>query len=433
MKLLTKNTYYFLIASCLATLSIGVLLFITIRKQVYKQIDNSLITEKTIIQDQLEQTGIIPDFMPTFGHQIEVKLLDKPLPPVQIIRDTLMTDSASGSILSFRYIYYSAGIHGKSGYSIRIIRSLNEKDLLLADIGFYMFLLLLLLLILSIALNYLISRKIWEPFHSTIEVADKFDIQSDTPFELPETNIDEFHKLNTVFTRMIRKMRGDYLSLKEYNENAAHEIRTPLAVIRSKTELLMQRKEIRKESLNIIKSINEATTRLYKITRGLLLISRIENLYFKEATEISLKKIIEKNIMNYREIMQLKHISVEMEADSPAIVIMNEVLAEILISNLLSNAVRYNIDRGFIKCSIRDGFLSISNSGLPLNTDTELLFKRFNKSSDNSQSTGLGLAIVKKITETYNMGITYTCTGNIHELRLAYSHDGLNKQIPVQS
>ncbi len=433
MKLLTKNTYYSVVASCLATLAIGVLLFITIRKQVYKQIDNSLIDEKTIIQDQLEQTGIIPDFVPTFGHQIEVKLLDNPLPLVQIIKDTVMTDSASGSRLPFRYLYFSSDLHESGGYSIRIIRSLNERDLLLADIGFYMFFLFLLLLIISITLNYLISRKIWEPFHSTIEIADNFDIQSDTPFELPDTNIDEFRKLNTVFTRMTRKMRGDYLSLKEYNENAAHEIRTPLAVIRSKTELLMQRKELRKESLNIIRSINEATTRLYKITRGLLLISRIENLYFKEVKEISLKKIIDKNIMNYREIMQLKNIRVETEADSQAVVMMNEVLAEILISNLLSNAVRYNVDDGFIKCIIRDSVLSISNSGLPLNTDTDSLFRRFNKSGDSAQSIGLGLSIVKKIVETYNMGITYTCTGNIHELRLVYSQDTVNRQIPAGS
>jgi signal transduction histidine kinase len=419
------------VASCLATLTIGVLLFLTIRKQVYKQIDKSLIDEKTIIEDQLEQTGIIPDFIPTFGHQIEVKLLDNPLPPAQIIRDTVMTDSASGSKLPFRYIYYTSDLHDRGGYSIRIIRSLNEKDLLLADIGFYMFFLFLLLLIISITLNYLISRKIWEPFHTTVDIADRFDIQSDTPFNLPETNIDEFRKLNTVFTRMTKKMRSNYLSLKEYNENAAHEIRTPLAVIRSKIELLMQRKELRKESLNIIRSINEATTRLYNITRGLLLISRIENLSFKEAKEISLKKIIDKNIMNYREIMQLRNITVENEADSPANVLMNEVLAEILVSNLLSNAVRYNIDGGFIKCLIRDGILSISNSGLPLKTDPELLFKRFNKSGDNSQSIGLGLSIVKKITETYNMGLTYTCNGNIHELRLKYSQYSLSRQMPV--
>jgi signal transduction histidine kinase len=216
-------------------------------------------------------------------------------------------------------------------------------------------------------------------------------------------------------------MRNDYLSLKEYNENAAHEIQTPLAIIRSKLEILMQRKELKKESINLIESINEATTRLFKLNQGLLLISKIDNFYFQEGKEISLKQIIGNSIIHYKEIMQLKKITVEMEANDPAIVKMNEILAEVLISNLISNAVRYNIDRGFIKCLINNRYLTISNSGVPLKTDPELLFRRFHKTSENPQSVGLGLSIVKKIADTYKMKITYTCTGNIHELRLEYN------------
>jgi len=402
-------------------LTIAVLLYSTIRKQIYKQIDNTLVTEKTIIQDQIEQTGLIPDFNPTFGHQIEVRFFDTHIQPEQILKDTVVTDTASSASLPFRYLFYAGNASGGRGYTISILRSLSERDNLLADIGFYMFFLFLSLFLISIVLNYIISRRLWDPFYKTVDVAEKFDIQSDKPLDLPETNINEFRQLNTVFSRMTKKIRDDYISLKEYNENAAHEIRTPLAVIRSKTELLMQKKELSKDSLNIIRSINEATTRLFKLTKSLLLISRIEDLYFRDEKEISLKRIIEKNIMNYKEIMQLKKISVEMEAENPAIVKMNETLAEMLISNLISNAVRYNVDKGFIKCFIQNGFLSISNSGVPLNTDPELLFRRFYKSGDNPQSIGLGLSIVKKIADIYNMRITYTCTGTIHELKLSYS------------
>jgi signal transduction histidine kinase len=402
-------------------LTIAFLLYSTIRKQVYKQIDNSLITEKTIIEDQIEQTGLIPDFNPTFGHQIEVRLLDDHVEPVRILKDTIVVDTVSNANLPFRYLFFAANLQGDRGYTISILRSLNERDNLLADIGFYMFFLFLSLLLISIVLNYIISKKLWDPFYKTVDIAEKFDIQYDKPLDLPETNINEFRKLNTVFSRMTKKIRDDYLSLKEYNENAAHEIRTPLAIIRSKTELLMQKKELSKDSLNIIRSINEATTRLFKLTKSLLLISRIENLYFRDEKELSLKKIIEKNIMSYKEIMQLKKITVEIEAENQAIVKMNETLAEMLISNLFSNAVRYNINGGFIKCSIRNRSISITNSGIPLKTDPELLFRRFHRSGDNPQSIGLGLSIVKKIADIYDMGITYTCTNSIHQLELTYS------------
>lgn len=401
----------------------AVLLYFTIRSIVYKQIDNSLITEMEIIQDQIVQTDTIPDFAVSFGHQIEVRLLNGPLSDFKVIKDTLVSDTISGEYLPFRYLSYEGNTNRNRGYTIRILQTLSEKKELLEDISLYLFFLFLSLFLISILLNYLISRKLWNPFNVTVAKAEKFDIQSDKPIELPETNINEFQQLNTVFNQMTRKMRNDYLSLKEYNENAAHEIQTPLAIIRSKLEILMQRKELKKESINLIKSINEATTRLFKLNQGLLLISKIENFYFQEEKEVSLKQIIGNSIIQYKEIMQLKKITVEMEANDPAVVKMNQTLADVLISNLISNAVRYNIDGGLIKCCINNRYLTISNSGVPLKTDPELLFRRFHKISENPQSVGLGLSIVKKIADTYKMKINYTCSGSIHELRLDYNLD----------
>jgi signal transduction histidine kinase len=185
----------------------------------------------------------------------------------------------------------------------------------------------------------------------------------------------------------------------------------------------MQRKELRKDSISLIKSIDEATTRLLKLNQGLLLISKIDNLYFQDEKEISLRQIIENSVIHYKEILQLKKITVEVEANDPAVVKMNEILAEVLISNLISNAVRYNIGGGFIKCFVDNRYLKISNSGVPLKTEPELLFSRFHKVSDNPQSVGLGLSIVKKIADTYKMKVTYTCSGNIHDLMVDYNPD----------
>jgi signal transduction histidine kinase len=301
---------------------------------------------------------------------------------------------------------------------------ISEKDELLGDISLYLSFLFFSLLLISILINYLIARNLWRPFYDSVKIAGKFDIQSDKPLDLPETDIKEFNQLNMVFDSMTRKMRNDYLNLKEFSENAAHEIQTPLAVIRSKTDLLMQQKNLNKESLSLIKSINEATTKLFKLNQGLLLISKIENQIFHEKKKVSLKQVIESGLDNYKEIMLLKKIKVDMETSDEAYVEMNDVLAEVLISNLLSNAVRFNIDGGFIRCKIDKTSLTITNSGLPITTNPEDLFRRFHKASDNPQSVGLGLSIVKMITETYGMLITYTCHNTIHEIRLQYAKRG---------
>jgi len=420
LKLLARSTYYFLIYTSLALISGGLLLYKIIEKQVYKQIDASLITEKTIIEDQIEQTGKIPDFGASFGHQIEVRIYDKPLIPVQKIYDTIVSETSFEERNSFRYLYFADNTKENKGYTISIFRTLEEKNALLEDMGFYMFFLFLSLFLISFLFNYFISRKLWAPFQEAVREAENFDIQHHIQLDLPDTHIREFRQLNDVLSRMTSKMRNDYLSLKEYNENAAHEIRTPLSVIRSKVDLLAQHEGMGEENLNILKSINDAVTRLFKLNDGLLLISKIQNLYYREEKEISLKNIIEQNIDNYGEILTLKRITFNMEARDTAVVKMNETLAEILISNLLSNAVRYNVDGGFIKCTIDKGSLSFSNSGLPLKTDPEKLFRRFHKSGENPQSIGLGLSIVKKISDAYNMNIIYKIQDSVHMLTLTY-------------
>jgi len=398
----------------------GALLYLTIKKVIYKQIDNSLITEKTIIEDQIKQSDTIPDFEAALGHQIEVKLMNYHLRSYQAIKDTDIYDPKTDSFMPFRYLFYSGNTNEKKGFVITIFRTISEKNELLQDIGIYLFFLFFSLLLISILINYLIARNLWRPFYDSVKIAGRFDIQSDTPLNLPGTDINEFNQLNEIFDNMTRKMRDDYLNLKEFSENASHEIQTPLAVIRSKTDLLMQQKNLKKDSINLVKSINEATTRLFKLNQGLLLISKISNQVFHEKKMVSLKRIVENGLENYKEIMELKNIRISIDGKDEALVEMNEVLAEVLISNLLSNAVRFNINGGFIKCHIDNKFITLTNTGLSMTNNPEDLFRRFHKNSENPQSVGLGLSIVRKITESYGMLITYTCSDNIHELKLRY-------------
>jgi signal transduction histidine kinase len=398
----------------------GALLYLTIKKVIYKQIDTSLITEKTIIEDQLKPTETIPDFEATFGHQIEVKLLNYHVRNYQSIKDTDIYDPITDAYIPFRYIYSTGNTFEKKGYIITIYQTISEKNELLQDIGLYMFFLFFSLLLISILINYLIARRLWQPFYDSVRIAGEFNIQSDNALKLPATNIQEFSQLNDVFTAMTSKMRIDYLNLKEFSENASHEIQTPLAIIRSKADLLMQQKDLKKDSINLVKSINEATTRLFKLNQGLLLISKIENQVFHDKKIVSLKQLIESALDNYKEIMELKKIKVSLTSSGEALVEMNDVLSEVLISNLLSNAVRFNINGGFINCQIDSNYLTLTNSGAPMKINPDDLFKRFNKNSDNSQSVGLGLSIVKKIADSYGMDITYRCQEAVHELRLKY-------------
>jgi signal transduction histidine kinase len=396
----------------------AVILYFTIRSLVYKQIDSSLLTEKNIIQEQIEITDTIPDFAASSRHQIEVRLLDVTSRYSEIFRDTSIYDSRSREYGSFRMLRCTGTTNKGVGYSIRVIQPLDENEELLQDIGLFLFFLFLIILFASILINYVISKKVWNPFYVAVKKASGFNVQTDMPLELPESDTDEFSELNNVINQMTERMKRDYLNLKEFNEDASHEIQTPLAIIRSKMEILMQNRNLRKEDIDNIKTINEATDRLLKLNQGLLLISKIENNYFRNLKKVSLRQIITKYLSNYSEIISIKNISTEVTGSDSAFVEMDEILADTLISNLVSNAVRYNIDGGLIKCHTGERSVIISNTGIPLTVEPELLFKRFRKGSNSQQSVGLGLSIVKKISDNYGITVKYSSSGNIHEVSL---------------
>ena len=90
---------------------------------------------------------------------------------------------------------------------------------------------------------------------------------------------------------------------------------------------------------------------------------------------------------------------------------MNPHLAELLVNNLLSNAVNHNSDSGVIRIWISDNEMKICNDGQQEALSSDLIFKRFTKG--NSKSYGLGLAIVKEICDSHGLDITYS-KGQLH-------------------
>ncbi len=420
MKLLTRSAYYFTISSIAALFIAGVAFFYTIRTILYRQIDSSLITEKTIIQQQIEEKDSIPDFNAYFGHQIEVSLLKTHVPYAQTIRDTDIYDPGTDAFLPYRHLHFTGSAKGKTGYVIDIYQALDQNQELLDSIGLGMFFLLLSLLLVSVFVSFIVSKRIWSPFFNSVNEAVNFNVLSEKALQLPKTNIDEFKQLNRVIEQMTRKMRMDYLNLKEYNENSSHEIKTPLAVIRSKLDILMQNKSLNRESIDLIKSINEAVTRIFKLNQGLLLMSKIENLQFPETEEISLKELINTCLQNYDEIMQLKNIRVETDFTDQGMVRMNADLADVMVSNLLGNAVRYNSDGGYIICRLDARVITIINNGLPPKVEPGQLFERFSRGTDHPEAIGLGLSIVKKICDHYNMEINYSFNETVHEVKVRY-------------
>src|SRR6266487_4604765 len=126
----------------------------------------------------------------------------------------------------------------------------------------------ILLLAAIVILNRKNSRLLWKPFFSTMKKIKEFDITRNQPLELTaQTATAEFDELNKTLTNLIDKVNNAYHNQKQFVENASHEMQTPLAIIRSKLELLINQPGITEKVASLLGDITEANDRLSQMSR----------------------------------------------------------------------------------------------------------------------------------------------------------------------
>ncbi|MFM9027638.1 MAG: sensor histidine kinase, partial [Bacteroidota bacterium] len=254
---------------------------------------------------------------------------------------------------------------------------------------------------------------IWRPFYRALDTLKRFDIQRGGKVRFEKSRVDEFNVLNEELGKLTDKVMDDYRNLREFTENMSHETQTPLAVIRSKLELLLQSDNLKAEQMEQVSATLDAVNRLSKMNRGLILLTRIDNEQYSEEAEIDFSRAVRKQLDDLMIFAQSRHLEVKTDFDDTLTVILNPYLNDILISNLLSNAIKYCTEGGTISISTTDGVYRVANSGAPLKFPDNRIFERFKK-GDAADSVGLGLAIVKRIGDHYDMAVSYQYMSGMH-------------------
>jgi signal transduction histidine kinase len=360
---------------------------------------------------------------PSSPSGIEQKIVIEPISGetnfLESYSDTLIFDTETNRYIAYRQLQFMTEINQQK-YLVKIFKSHAETDNLIVRIILLMTILVVALIFGLLILNRHISQKTWKSFYYTINKIKNYDLNSHEDFLLQETDIKEFNDLNSVLTSMTNRIKDDYYNLKEYTENASHELQTPIAVIISKMELLLQSEYLKEKELKTISDAYEASTKLSRLTNTLLLLSKIGNRQFPETEKVDFKKIIEKQLMDLEDVIDNKNITIKgPESSHP--VEMNPYLAEILVSNLIKNAIRHNKKGGTISFAISEKQLVVANSGDEIKGDPDQLFKRFYKSSSSDSSVGLGLAIVQKICEVSGFRAAYSFENDRHNFTIRFS------------
>lgn len=276
------------------------------------------------------------------------------------------------------------------------------------------FIFLLAIVIIS---SEILSGYILAPFYSTLQAMRNFAVHKEEKIRLEQTSTYEFDELQAFLATMAEKAKKEYKVLKEFSENASHELQTPIAVMKSKLELLIQT-DLTEEQLLKITSVNEQLQRLSKINEGLVLLAKLENYEHSRAEKLDLSGLLRETISSFEELAEMRNIHLQAQIADGVSVACSADLYRILLNNLLSNSLKHNQDGGTIEVKLSPHLLLIRNTGDAPLLPTEDLFGRFRKGNNNVKSVGIGLAIVRKITEIYGQEISYQYADSWHTIRI---------------
>jgi signal transduction histidine kinase len=282
-------------------------------------------------------------------------------------------------------------------------------------------LMIVLLLTLFITNKYILND-LWKPFYSTLSELKTFNISDLKSFSSKPDKVDEFNELNTAVQLMSSRVKNDYQHLKHFTENASHEMMTPLAVITSKLDTLIQDESLKPNHYDQINDIYSATGKLSRLNQSMLLLVKIENNLITDAEPSNIRSLIIQKVHQFQELLLAKNITV-VENLQEKQVIASKHLIDVLLNNLFSNAIRHNVDNGKLIITLTADKLVFQNPGAAKALDENMLFERFYK-GQKSEGTGLGLTIVKNICNLYNWDITYTHVGQLHTFEILFKARG---------
>ena len=295
MKLLNKTNEYY-IAVGIALLFVGS--FVVAQRVLYlvnKEINERLIYEKNDIESQISNQPQIANAGIIFGDRVEVTPIERFHTTFVQLKDTVRYDPHQEHMVSYRQLLYEKEIN-KKFYKIKILKRLPEVKDMFRGLAITIGLITVDVIFCFYFLNRWFSRRVWSPFYNALDVLRNFDLRRGGNVTFKKSSIEEFDAMNHELSKLTDKVSRDYQNLKEFTENMSHESQTPLSIIHSKLDLMLQSENLTEQQTERIRSSLDAVNRLSRMNKSLIMLARIDNDQYADTKLLNLGALIKKQL-----------------------------------------------------------------------------------------------------------------------------------------
>ena len=258
--------------------------------------------------------------------------------------------------------------------------------------------------IVSAAIAYFVSGQALKPLRKLSQQAEKIDQDSISDIRLSEDTVKEFRQLSISVNLMLDRLSESFAMQRQFSGNAAHELRTPLAIMQTKLELFAaEHKNLEGDTAELVRSQAEQLDRLSRLVHTLLEMSNLSSA--PRSDRIELAPLVEEIITDLTPLASQNDITMEQDCDN-VVITGSDALIYRLAFNLIENAVKYNRRGGSVSVSVHkennDVVVRVSDTGFGIPEEyRESIFQPFFR-VDKSRSrqmggVGLGLALVHEI------------------------------------
>jgi hypothetical protein len=392
--LIKKTSKTFLLTGFVLAFLSSVVLYFYTKHLLKNEVEEALYSTEARVTDALKEQQTVYSLSPVTEIKIVNTLKNK------VLKDTIIYDPSQDEMELFRELSTFKNING-TNYQITVRNLVVESDNFLFANALSNSIIFILAFLFLFYFNTKRNLKLWNPFFMNLEQMKRFSLTSKEPLKLVESDVLEFSELKNEIILLTNKVKTDYENLKQFTENISHETQTPLAIIQAKIDNLINKYKINDKQFSQVTSIQKEIQRLKQLNKKITILTKIDNNQFRNIENIYLTVLINEKIESFKE-MQFINLFHTTES-----ALMDSFLAEILINNSISNAIKHSEKESKITILTNVSKLTISNFGEKALINPENLFVRFYKESNDLKSTGLGLAIVKKICDFYGFKLSY--------------------------